>query len=88
MPRRTSLPQADLAAPGPATEDRLLAETVAVGSAPSEDARRVDLVWNDPETGARLSVGLLASPDLIDGLRRDGFEVVVSDDPASGGAAA
>ena len=77
MPRRTTHP-----------DDRTLAHAVAVGSAPSVDARRVDLVWNDPETGARLSVGLLASPDLIEGLRRDGFEVVVRDDDANDGVAA
>ena len=77
MPRRTSLP-----------DDRTLAHAGAVGAAPSVDARRVDLVWNDPETGARLSVGLLASPDLIEGLRRDGFEVVVRADDATDGVAA
>ncbi len=66
------------------TETRFPASE-AVGSAACPDSRRVDLVWRDPETGERLTVGLEASSELIDCLRRDGFEV---DDSGSGGFAA
>lgn len=47
----------------------------ASGSAPCPDARRVDLVWLDPVTGEELTLGLEASPALIECLRADGFHV-------------
>ncbi|MEM6671877.1 MAG: hypothetical protein AAF726_03480 [Planctomycetota bacterium] len=57
----------------------------ATGSALSPDARRVELVWNDPVSGQRLSVGLDASDDLVDRLRADGFVVVEAAGPSDGG---
>lgn len=38
-------------------------------------AARVDLVWRDPQTGARLALDLEVCPEMLAGLRDAGFEV-------------
>jgi len=51
----------------------------AIGSAACPDSRRVSLVWRDPETGEMLTLGLEASPALIECLRADGFRIDVEE---------
>ncbi len=55
----------------------------AIGSAACPDSRCVNLVWRDPETGEMLTLGLEASPALIECLRADGFRIDV-DEPGGG----
>lgn len=65
----------------------------AIGSAVCPDSRRVNLVWRDPETGETLTLGLEASPALIECLRADGFKIDIeasegrSPDGGTGGGA-
>lgn len=44
-------------------------------AAAARGARSVEMVWRDPVTDERLSIAILATPELIRRLESEGFEV-------------